>query len=543
MKNFPSLRLLDKCGGLIEATGADYPTVRKILEVKLTMDSRRTLTVLLGNRPLPETQNGFIRGLWMYVIMGLAMVPFIIPHTNVFFHVSIIFAIFMFFVATSVIADFSSVLLDTRDRLIMQTKPVNPRSLALSRIIHVIIYLSLLTGALTGPAIVASFAANGIVFGLAFVGQLVLMDLFIVGATAFLYLVLLRLLDGERLKDIINYVQIGLSITIILSYQVVGHLFSLSTATTQFHPALWEAILPPLWFGALSSTLIGHQSGTAHSILGTLAVIIPVLTFSLFLTRLKVYETLLQKLTQETVGERRRRGTGLAMLARLVSRNAQERAFFTFASLIISRDHDFKLKAYPALGFSIIFPLLVLFQPTGRHGFHLPHSGRGFFSIFLIGFLLPTTVALIAHSRHYEAAWIYASTPIKEVRNVFRGTLKAILARLFLPVFIIESTIFTILFGMDVLPNLTASLLALLGYSVLCYRLLGTPLPFSQPYQVWRPSSMMWLLLIVLGILALTQYLMSRLTLGLVFYIPVLLMVDMAAWKWGFGVQESRIQP
>ena len=56
---------------------------------------------------------------------------------------------------TSMISDFSSVLLDIRDSNILYPKPIDRKTVSAAKLIHIIIYLSLLTVALVRPSLIA----------------------------------------------------------------------------------------------------------------------------------------------------------------------------------------------------------------------------------------------------------------------------------------------------------------------------------------------------------------------------------------------------
>src|ERR1700712_4454030 len=59
------------------------------------------------------------------------------------------FIVFMVFMAITLISDFTTVLIDTRDQFILLPRPVNDRTIAVSRILHISIYvlrLALLQG-------------------------------------------------------------------------------------------------------------------------------------------------------------------------------------------------------------------------------------------------------------------------------------------------------------------------------------------------------------------------------------------------------------
>ena len=114
------------------------------------------------------------------------------------------------------ISDFSSVLLDIRDSNILYPKPIDRKTISAAKLIHIIIYLSLLTVALVGPSLIAGLIKNGILFFLVGLMNVILIDMLIVALTALVYLLILKFFDGEKLKDIINYVQIGLSFAIMI---------------------------------------------------------------------------------------------------------------------------------------------------------------------------------------------------------------------------------------------------------------------------------------------------------------------------------------
>ncbi|GAY74898.1 conserved protein [Sporolactobacillus inulinus] len=92
------------------------------------------------------------------------VVPFIFISSDYLFKTSLIFAIILFMVMTAMIADFSSVLLDTRDQAILWTKPIDARTLHAAKTVHLCIYLILLTGALGLPAAIAGLMRFGLGF-------------------------------------------------------------------------------------------------------------------------------------------------------------------------------------------------------------------------------------------------------------------------------------------------------------------------------------------------------------------------------------------
>ena len=161
MEDFRTLKLLDRFERIFTRFGVDYKIMRKILQVKFTMDGRRVPTIFSQNSNQKEKSNQYVKSLWIYVLFGLFMIPFILMGENYLFQMSLFYGIFTFFVMTSMISDFSSVLLDVRDRNILFTKPVNSKTINTAKFMHIIIYISFLTIALVGiPLIVALINSN-----------------------------------------------------------------------------------------------------------------------------------------------------------------------------------------------------------------------------------------------------------------------------------------------------------------------------------------------------------------------------------------------
>lgn len=537
MKKFLFLRILDRFRRGFESIGCDYPVMRKILEMKLAMDGRRVPTILnRGGRKRRSTdQNNYFASLWIYLLMGMMIVPFVMKQTYLF-QMSIAFAILMFFVTLSMIADFSSVLLDLRDRVVFLTKPVNAKTVSVARVLHIILYLAQLTAVLAGPGIVAGALSHGWWFTAAFVVGLVLMDLFIVAVTALLYLTVLNVFDGERLKDFVNYVQIGLSIAMAVGYQLVGRSFSVLKLHWVFHAAWWQVVIPPVWFGAAFAWLAGQQSGAPMGVLAVLALLFPLGLFYLYVRLMPNFERHLQKLSKTAVSQKSAGRSWRKAMARILCRRPDERTVFEFASVMMSRERDFKLKVYPTLGFAIIFPFMVLFNPA--------FAGMGpshwYLAIYMSAMMIPTAVMMLGYSGQHKAAWIYKTLPLQDPVDIFRGTIKAFLARLFLPVFLADSLIFVILSGPRVLPNLGVAFLSLLVYTIVSFRFLKKRLPFSEPFQTTQQTQgkVIMLLMLVLFLFAGIHYVFSLWPFGIFVYLIILLAANGILWRVGFRLND-----
>lgn len=542
MREMRTLRVLDRFAGLFERMGVNYTVMRRILQVKLTMDARRV--PILSNRSkknqkdTPDESNQFLRSLWLYVLFGGFSSTLLLAGDNYIFHTSLLFGIMMFMIMTSMISDFSTVLLDIRDRNILATKPVNRRTITMAKTMHIFIYLFFLTGAIAIIPLVVGLVKHGILFFLIFLLELLLMNLLIVVLTALLYLTVLRLFDGEKLKDIINYVQIGLTITITIGYQVLIRLFDITAMDVTFKPAWWQVLLPPIWTGSAFQVLL--QPGTATNafvLLAVLSVVVPLIAFLAYLKLMPALERNLQKLAEPDSRSGSKGGGVVRRMARLICSTPQERAFFRFAWTMLGTERDFKLKVYPTLGFSIIFPFIFLFSGN----FELENLGSGgsrmYLLIYFSGMMLPTIIKMLGYSSQYKAAWIYHTAPLENMNPVYKGTLLACLIRLMLPLFILEAIVFTVLFGAGIVPDLIIVGVALQFYAIISFLIMGKALPFSAPFESMQQSASVRILglLLLLGVLALLHLAALQIPYGGIIYGVLLIAATWVGWRKAFA--------
>lgn len=544
MKDFRTLQVLDRFQGLFERLGADYKTMRLILQTKLTMDRRRVPTIFnqsnrkkqVDARGVEKDENNFNKSLGMYGLLGLLMVPFMLIGDSPMFQMSIVFSILMFMIMTSMISDFSSVLLDIRDKHIIGTKPVTQKTVSMAKAVHVGIYLFFLTLSLTAAPLVTALIKHGIVFFLLFAVEIVLVDMFIVVVTALVYMLILRFFDGEKLKDIINYVQIVLSIAITVGYQLAARSFDLVHMQTVFKPAWWQAFVPSVWFAAPFEWLLAGN-GEHHFVIFTgLAVFVPIVSFALYMNLVPSFERNLMKLSHSGAAKKKER-RGLAEgIAKLLCKNPEERSFYRFASLMMRGEREFKLKVYPSLGFSFIFPFIFMFNALRDGSWAELAGSKWYLAMYMTMIIIPTVIMMLKYSGKHKGAWIYRTTPVREVGAVFSGSLKAFLVRLYVPVYILVSIAFLAIFGVRVAIDLAAVLLASALFTVVCFKLMKKVMPFSEPFSAAGKGDgvVVLPLMLLIGAFVFLHFASTLLPFGSVIYAVLMLVANIAVWRLAF---------
>ncbi|WP_322020553.1 hypothetical protein [Clostridium butyricum] len=87
MEEYKLLKFLDKFKGLYTKLGVDYEKMRIILKIKLTLDRRRTSTIMgSSNKKDEKSENSFVYALIMYGIIGAFIGIIILSSSNAMFH-------------------------------------------------------------------------------------------------------------------------------------------------------------------------------------------------------------------------------------------------------------------------------------------------------------------------------------------------------------------------------------------------------------------------------------------------------------------------
>ena len=542
---FKSLALLDRIRPLFEKMGIDYDIMRNILYIKLLMDGRRVPTIFGSGQKQTDSmnKNQFIRSLWMYLLMGVILIPFIVMKSNYLFQMGIIFGIVMFLLITSLISDFSSVLLDIRDRNIIGVRPVDRKTLSMAKTLHILIYMICLTGALCGPALLISVVVQGPVFFLLFFISLIFIDIVSIIFTTFVYFFILKYFDGEKLKDIINYIQIVLAMVVMVSYQLIGRMFSVIDIRIEFVPSWWQYFVIPIWFAAPFQIIKKTEINFYLLTYTAMALVIPLFSIYIYIKKMPTFEKYLLKMGNNFIKRKERKKQSEGILLRLFCRSREERIFFRFAKDMMKNERQFKLKVYPSLGFSLIMPFVFIVQRAADSGLAELAKGRTYLFIYFCGMMLPTLVMLMGYSENYRAAWIYKALPIKNFKQVFHGTMKAFMVKLFVPLYVLEAIIFILIYGVRIVPDIFVAFVASIIYSILCFALMEKTLPFSKKIDSTQQSNfgMSMLLLLVLGIMGGIHFAITYIRFGILIYLAILLILFIILWENAFHYSRGHV--
>ena len=548
MKEFKILKIIDKISFLYKRAGIDYDVFRLILNTKLIMDGRRKATVFNDNRKNKEDSNEFYKALIIYAIIGIFIGLMLILNINKMYLMALYFSAIMFMVLTIFISDFSYVILDVRDKNILFTKGIDNKTINAAKITHVFIYMLYLTLALVGVSLVISFK-YGILFSLIFLLEIILLDIFMIIITALLYLFVLKFFDGEKLKDMINYVQIALSVFMVVIYQIVPRFFgAIDISNITYKEKIWHLLIPPMWFSAPLSIISGEEVTLIKIIMCILAIVIPIISIIIYIRLIPTFESNLQKLNnnEDRIKEK---NNFLVKINNLICKDNTERAFFNFSLGIISSEREFKLKIYPNLGLGIVLPVVFLFPAIdiSNMGGALENirNSRFYLSIYAFSLVIPNILVMLRYSERYLGAWIYEVAPITKISSIFKGVIKATLLKLLLGPYIILSIIFILIFGPKVIIHLIIAFFAFILLVIINFAVLKKVFPFSNKFEATKGSESLVTLLVSFGsilILLIIHLLVSKNFVLSFIFLSFLVILDLILWNFVFNISKDKLK-
>lgn len=552
MKDFRSLKLLDRFSFIFEKMGIDYKVMRRILQFKFIMDGRRVPTIMANQKKDKKENNFFIKSLLSYGLVGLLVMAIVISPLSMFAKMSFAFGISIFMIMTTMISDFSTVLLDVKDKNILLSKPIDAKTVNAAKIVHIFIYLFIITMVIAGPSFIAGTIKHGFIFFLIFFVDMVLISAFIIFLTSLLYCIILNFFDGEKLKDIINYVQIILSITLLIGYQFVGRMFDVFSLDLVFTPKWWTYLIPPAWFAAPFEMLINGDYGSHFIYLGIISILVPIISLIIHIKIVIPYfEKNLVKLNNNSgrtgvltgIKERIRR-----QLTRILCSDRMENIFFRFTQDMISNERKFKLRIYPNLAFAAVMPMIMVFRTfRGDRSFSESileiANGKSYMSIYFSVLLLSNLVTMIGSSEKYKGGWIYKVLPIENPSPIYKGSFKGFLIKYVIPIYLIPSLIFLVIYRFRIITDIVLMFLNMILLSLLIFKNSSKDIPFCRDINYVQENNAGTFFLIAgfCGVSLGLQWALKSIKFGLPIYCVVVALIIIFLWKKSFNISWEDI--
>ena len=488
MEDFFSLKILDLFRPLFEAFGVEYEKMRLIVSMKLTLDKRKNNS--------SENKNSLMQSVILYLVIGLVASRIIVMPIDIMTKMTVLFALIFVMLLTCFITDFSSVILDTYDRHIIGITDVKDITLNMAKIVHIIIYISIISLSISAFSIIMILMAYNIGFCLLFILCMILMDFLLIMMTSVIYYLLIKIFKGEKLKDVLNLFQIFMILVFSIMYYFITSSLSDIQINYTFSINAYDLFIPFMWFASLFCVIFYGKIQTLYIIMAILGIIVPILSILIYIKLTPAFERNLDKLEQVSYNEKdsKSKKNFVSKLANKICKNNEEKSFFEFIYTNLSRDREFKTRVYPTLASGIIMPLVLLFVTYDRSMGIMEYlkslsTTNNFLNIYLAVILLQNCILLLKYSKEYEASFIYDVLPISKKKNIYSAEFKVIIIKLFVPVFIIIGIPYLILFKAKFIVHLLIAFVSTIFISMGTFRVNDKSLPFSEDYAVTANTS------------------------------------------------------
>jgi ABC-2 type transport system permease protein len=478
---------------MIESSGADFDQVKLIVKYKVLMDNRKVFNP--NNTKKEPTYTLWLQYLMYLLFGGMAAAVIgngLFPYTSMFFG----YAFLMFMLSMNMISDFSTVLFDTRDNTIIIPRPVSESTYLLARIVHIASYILGFTIAFSIiPMVVIIFHFNPIAAVVFFLNAL-LTAIFSVFLTHLLYMGLMKVVSGERFKDIIAYFQIAITIFMMGGYQLLIRSLEKISKVNLAIDKWWIHLMPPSWMAGSNEVFVSFHVTLFGMISIFLSILVPVLGLWLVVKVLAPGFT--DKLVIMEQGEMIKiskydRNINLSeLLAKIFTRTKTESAVFQAIWKIAGRDRKFKQTIYPMLGSIFVFIFIIGYSSRST-GNDLSTSNEFLVLLYLPLFYLFVICLNLKYSDHYKSAWIYKVMPIEQPGEIVSATIKVIVLKLFLPVYFVINGMMIYFRGFGFIGHILTGFIVCLIALTTVLSFFKLDLPFSADSSIKNASGGMLL--------------------------------------------------
>lgn len=483
------LRFVLFCSKLLISQGVDFDRLKIVAETKILMDRRRVY-MNWRQKQQKENSNPLMLTLIIYSFFGLFIGAMVFTLKSMILNMIFIHSYILFMMAMTMITDFSSVLLDTTDNQIILPKPVNSKTLFVARLVHILVYLLQFTIALAIFPIVFIFIQYGLVTGLVSVVTILLTVAFAVFLTYLLYALILQFSNEEKVKDIVGYFQIFMTVFFAIGFQVIPRLIDFHELSAMFELQWYSYFLPPVWMALMLDAFNTGNFDSIHLGMIACAVIFPLLTFWLMVKYLA--PSFAKKLAALNTDNSQQKTDNITVqktttisekLSAVFCRTKTEIGSFETVWKITGRDKNFKLQFYPSLAYMLVFVFIFVFK-SGRNAESLwrdlPTTKMFLFFVYLPMFSIANSLVFITIHENFQASWIYQSTPVAKPGYLITGALKAVLLKFFILIYLSLFAFAFFVWGVGIIDDFVLGFFNNIFIFLLMANLSDYYLPFSR---------------------------------------------------------------
>jgi ABC-2 type transport system permease protein len=475
--------------------GADTDQLSAILNMRLMIDNRRPMGFGRRQTQKKEIKHGTITSTLLFTLMGAFYSLPLFAISDRIISLALYFTIIFLMLTLSLITDFSNALFDNKDKYTLFPRPINDRTLVLAKLLHIFIYLL----RMVVPTSLAAWClliyqdgwTSAIIFPIA-ITLLTFMSLFVVNGV---YLIILRLTNPERFKDIISYFQVVASVIFFAIVYLRPRNVNIDVEALSPTDFSWAKYVPSYWLASFWHWL-GHPmllgGGIAVTLLGLLTPVICIVALVRWLApeftkKINGIDGAEVSMPVAVAAKGSIPNKFYLRMANLFNRNEAAKAGFILAWLQTSRSRTFRMRVYPSMAFIPIYFIYLLTQNGSSiaDAFGaLSGSKKYLLLLYMSSYVLINGLNYLVMSDQYKAAWVFYSSPVDPPGHIMIGAFKALCVKLFLPFFIAITAFILYIWGVSVVPDILLAMINVLVLAICMARISLRQLPFSSMEQM-----------------------------------------------------------
>jgi hypothetical protein len=493
---------------VLQKMNVNMTHLKAILVAKLTMDNRRPAAFqqMRASKEKKELNQATLKTMFVSLIMGLFFLFSFAIGNDITTKLTFFFSMFIFMLAATLITDFTSVLIDTRDNLIILPKPVSDATFVTARLIHIAIHINKLLLPMALPSLIALIVIQGPATIIPFILMVLfatMLSIFLVNAV---YILILKVTKPSNFQSVISYFQIAFAIVIYGGYQLLPRMMAKMGIDTMTVSEIHNIhFYPPYWFADSCNSLANFtfESRNIYNLLlafgvPLLSILVVVKYFAPAFTRnLSMITGSSEEVKTKIVSKNSKTGfslTWVEKLAKILTSGSSEYMGFLFTWKMMGRSRDFKMKVYPGFGYLIVLIAMMMLQsksPSLADFSEMTERAKTMFIVFLYfgSFIVLSAIGQLPYSEKYKAAWLFAITPVDAPGKLLSGALKSVIVCFYIPFVLLFSIFGIAIIGPAILPNLVLGCFNVLAVSSLIAYVNLRQLPFSVSSQDASKSS------------------------------------------------------
>lgn len=409
--------------------GVNFEQLTTVIRLKLMVDNRTSRRISGKNSEKINSallQQGFS-------LLFFGTVSFLISYSKSDIQTAILLfhSMILVMLVLSLLSEYTQMLFDPRDIHILSRMPVNALTLSVAKLITLGYYIFFLTlCAAIIPLFIVGIRQGGI-SGLLFLLSALSNSLFALLITNLVYRGCLHFLSKEKFQNILSYIQIGMVVLVVCSYQILLHTADFSIGLFSSF-SLGAILLPPAWFTSISLLAISdHPCIWYYSGIG---IIIPLLSaYVSFKWFTPYFSTPLNPLESQpsTKQEKAKKEKIAQFLTSLFARHPLQKSGFMLSWRLTSGNRKFKEAIVPAITYMlaiIIIQLISFFQ----EGKDTPFLYMPLYFSLMVAYMITDNMK---YNEQGNQLWIYQARPLIYPGQFILGAFKAVYIKYFIPLY------------------------------------------------------------------------------------------------------------